>query len=96
MKTTITFSTFCDSFNSLRPDNFSYEGKRALYEYLEDYEESTGEEIELDVIALCCDYAEYSDLKELQKDYASIEDLEDLQDHTTVIEFDGGLIIQDF
>jgi len=29
-----------------------------LFDYLEEYEESTGEEIELDVVALCCEYYE--------------------------------------
>ena len=55
---TVNFSMFCDAFRSLRPDNFSYEGLQALYNYLEDMADSTGEPIELDVIALCCDYAE--------------------------------------
>jgi len=35
-----------------RKTNFSYEGLEILFEYLEELEESTGEEIELDVIAL--------------------------------------------
>lgn len=59
MKTTVNFSDFCDAFRKFdRDNNFSYAGKRALFDYLEEYEQSTGEEIELDVIALCCDYEE--------------------------------------
>lgn len=59
MKTTLTFSGFRDTFRAYeRMDNFSYEGAKALFEYLEQYEEDTGEELELDVIALCCDYVE--------------------------------------
>ena len=61
MKTTINFCDFCDAFRKFdRNDAFSYEGKRALFNYLEQMEESTGKEIELDVIALCCDYEEDS------------------------------------
>ena len=59
MKTTVNFSQFCDAFNSMgRENQFSYEGKKALFDYLEQYEDDTGEEIELDIIALCCDYSE--------------------------------------
>lgn len=59
MKTTVNFSDFCDAFKSYnRDNNFSYNGKRALFDYLEEMEQSTGEEIELDVIALCCEYNE--------------------------------------
>lgn len=59
MKTTLTFSGFRDAFRAYeRIDNFSYEGAKALFEYLEQYEEDTGEELELDVISLCCEYTE--------------------------------------
>lgn len=55
----IGFCEFCDAFRDMgRDDNFSYEGKRALFDYLEQYSEDTGEPVELDVIALCCDYCE--------------------------------------
>jgi hypothetical protein len=58
MKTTISLNEFQNAFDRMRPDNFSYEGLGLLFDYFEDYEESTGEEIELDVIAICCDYVE--------------------------------------
>lgn len=59
MKTTLTFCGFRDTFRAYdRIENFSYEGSKALFEYLEQYEEDTGEELELDVIALCCEYTE--------------------------------------
>lgn len=58
MKQTITLSTFRSAFEALRPDNFTYDGLGYLFEHLEQYEADTGEELELDVIALCCDYRE--------------------------------------
>ena len=59
MKTTVSFTDFCDAFRSMnRNENFSYEGKRALFDYLEHYEADWGVELELDVIALCCEYNE--------------------------------------
>ena len=69
MKTTVNFSQFCDAFNSMgRENQFSYEGKKALFDYLEQYEEDTGEEIELDIIVLCCEYAE-STPEDIARDY---------------------------
>lgn len=58
MKQTITLYDFRAAFKALRPENFSYDGLEVLFEYLESIEEGTGEEIELDVIALCCDFSE--------------------------------------
>jgi hypothetical protein len=58
MKQTIGFSEFQDAFTSLRPQNFSLQGLGVLWDYLEQYEQDINEEIELDVIALCCDFAE--------------------------------------
>jgi hypothetical protein len=58
MKTTIGWGDFTKAFDSMRPDNFTYDGLSALYDYLVQYEDETGEEIELDVIAICCDFSE--------------------------------------
>jgi hypothetical protein len=58
MKQSVNFYSFRDAFKSLRPNNFSYEGLSVLWDYLEQYEEDTGSEVELDVIALCCDFVE--------------------------------------
>ena len=60
---TITEYQFTDWFMKHRPDNFSYEGTKALFDYLEDLEDSIGEKIEFDPIALCCEYNEYDNLK---------------------------------
>ena len=88
MKTYVTKSEFMDTFrqSSERKDTFSYAGLEALFEYLEQYEEDTGEEMKFDMIAICCEYSEYENLKEYQEDNQSdIETLEELQDETTVI-----------
>lgn len=59
MKTTIDLYDFRDAFHRMgRADQFSYEGLRILFDYLEEMERDIGEELELDVIALCCDYSE--------------------------------------
>ena len=80
-------------------NNFSFEGANALQEYLEELSDDIGENIEFDPIAWCCEYSEYENYDEFQHasgGYSSIKDLEELKDNTTVIEFDGGIIIQDF
>ena len=59
MKQTVDFQTFRDTFRAYdRADQFSREGLELLFDYLEQYEDETGQEIELDVVALCCDYTE--------------------------------------
>ena len=51
-----------------RMDQFSYEGLEVLFDYLDNLSEATGETIELDVVALCCDYYE-SGIEELIDNY---------------------------
>ena len=98
MKQTINFTDFQRAFTDCsREDNFSYEALQALFNWIEEYEEDIGEEIELDVIEICCEFTEYENLEELQERYTDIESLEDLHLYTQVIELDnGGLVIQDF
>jgi hypothetical protein len=48
-------SQFRDEFHRAgRGNQFSYEGLGLLFEYLSDI----GEDVELDVVALCCDFSE--------------------------------------
>ncbi len=58
MKQTINFSDFVDAFRAYdRYDQFGYQALMVIFEYLEEYEESTGEELELDVISICCEFS---------------------------------------
>ena len=41
-----------------RADQFSWNALKALFECLEQYSEESEQDVELDVIALCCDYSE--------------------------------------
>ena len=69
MKQTINLHDFRNAFYRMgRKDQFSYEGLEILFAALEEMEQETGEEIELDVIASCCGYAE-STIDELISDY---------------------------
>lgn len=55
---TINVYEFRSEFKAMgRDTQFSYDGLQVLFEYLEELE-FCGEPYELDVIALCCDFAE--------------------------------------
>jgi hypothetical protein len=111
MKTNVTVSDFRDAFRDCnRQDSFSYEGLGALFEWLEQYEDDCGTEVELDVIALCCDFSEYDSaldcIKECGYDFTPAEDQDEedqesevldwLHENTLVVVFDSGIIIQAF
>ena len=69
MKTSISIYDFRQAFQDMgRIDQFSRKGLDCLFEWLEEYEESTGSEIELDVIAICCDFTE-SNWSDIAADY---------------------------
>jgi len=96
---TITKSEFTSAFHRMsRGDNFTYGGLIALYDYLEEYEDSTGEQIELDVIGICCEYNEYESLEEFQEDYSEdYQSIEEIEHATQVIMIDDdSFIIQAF
>ena len=92
----INQADFISAFKSIRPDNFSYQGLKALYGYFEELSED--QNIELDVIAICCDYTEYDSLAEFNRDYGkNFDDIEEIFDHTQVIMIDNqSFIIQNF
>ena len=96
---TINEYDFIKEFHKMvRGNNFSTSGLIALYEYLEMLGDDIGQEIEIDVIALCCEYAEYDNLEEFQADYGDeYETIEDIQSATSVIMIDDdSFIIQQF
>ena len=96
MITTVTRNSFIDEFNAIRPNNFNYAGLNALYAYLEQYEEDTGEQIELDVIAICCDFCQYENIEEACSAY-DLKDREELEHNTIVIDCaDDSVIIANF
>ena len=97
MKQTVSHNNFIDAFRAMdRVNNFGLDGLTTLFKHLEEYEEETNEEIEFDVISLCCDYTQYDSLEDCLAEYDNIDTLEELQNHTTVIEYDSGVIIQAF
>jgi len=102
MYQSINIHDFRNAFQAYdRQDNFSYEGQQLLFDWLEEYEDYTGEIMELDVVALCCDFTE-SDLEDINQDYSqSFETLEDavewLEYRTSVVGItDSTIVFQAF
>lgn len=96
---TVSFNDFLEEFEKYgRGEQFSYEGKKALFEYLNEFSDDIGEPIELDIIGICCDFTEYGCLEEFNDDYGyELNSIDDINYYTTVISIDGeSFIIQDF
>jgi len=81
MKQEITESQFVNEIVNDEHNNMSYEGARALYEYLEEMEEITFNRTEIR-----CQYSEYENIEEIKENYDDIRTLTDLKDRTIVIE----------
>lgn len=108
MYQSISAYEFTEAFRTMnRMDNFSHEGLLALHNMLESIEEDTGTPIELDVIALCCEFSEYTidevieqyglDTSDSTKDSLRDDVLAYLHSETMVIELDtGSVIVQNY
>lgn len=97
MKKYVNEYDFIKAFEDMGRANFSTEGLQALFYHIECFEECTGTDTELDVIALCCEYTEYNNFKEFTADYSNIESIKELEDYTHVIKIDDEkFIIQNF
>lgn len=94
MITTINENDFIKAFKTFTglDENFSREGLQALFKYYTDYEDSTGEQVELDCIAMACDWTEYESEYLLVNEYydwlsAPEDALNKIKEKTQVIEF---------
>jgi hypothetical protein len=71
MKMILNTYQIADALKNDTCARWSYNGSLALAEYLEEYEESTGEELELDTCAIRCDFSEYASLQDWAHDHFS-------------------------
>ena len=75
--------------------NWSYEGATALIEYLEEFETWNSESpLEFDPVALRCEFTEFTSWDSVCGSYEMSE--EEIKENTLVIEFDRGVILQEF
>ena len=102
MKQTVTSHQFVEAFRAAgRESQFSLPALFALFQYFEQWEDDTDTELELDPIGICCEWAEYESAIKAAGEYGTVfrdeeSALEWLRDETSVIEFEGGVIIQQF
>ena len=91
----------------IHDDNASWSrgGAFALIEYLEQVEQDCGISINFDPIALRCEYSEYESYQDFANQFWHIDwqrlkndnvIKEYIEYNTVLIEFDGGIIVQDF
>jgi hypothetical protein len=89
---TLTKSQFSDAFNKMgRGEQFSYAARNLIYDYLDE-----SESYELDVIGICCEFAEYENLEEFQTDYGKeYNSMEIIEEATTVLRnnLEGGAFV---
>lgn len=95
MKTTVNEYDFVKAFEDYnRSDNFTIEGRKALYDYFTQLEEDTREEINLDVIAICCGYTQWENIEEFSNNHnGEFKSLDDIREHTQVIEVNDNSFI---
>lgn len=87
MYQTVNVHSFREAFKMMdRGNQFSYDGLEVLFDYLDDFEP----DVELDVIAICCDFEEvtFEDMRgteDLDDDATEEDILEYLESVTTVV-----------
>ena len=106
----ITLTTYQIAGYLMQDDNakWSRSGAYALADYLQKLEDSLGEEQDFDVVSIRCDFSEFSTAVEAAGEYgwsAEPDEYDDanesaalswLHDRTSVITFNGGVIIATF
>jgi hypothetical protein len=80
MKMTLTTYQIADALKNDTCARWSYNGSLALAEHLEEIEESTGEEMELDTCAIRCDFSEYESALECAVDHGWLHEADILDD----------------
>lgn len=111
MKITLTESEFVNRFLAIRPDNFSHEGLRVLFDYLGELEREAEDETEFDPIGICCEWTEYGSAVEAAEAYGFEDDAEEgeerdskaeekalafLLENAVAVEFSNGVLVANF
>jgi hypothetical protein len=88
MKTTVYNSEFHDYFtrSDTYKNQFSYEARELIFEWIEQLDADTGQETEFDLVAICCDFQE-STIEEIINDYGYMMDPDAIKDRDYIHEF---------
>ena len=96
MKKTITEWEFQDALGK----HFSYDAKKSLWAYFEEFDDGCEEETELDPIGIRCEFNEYETIEDFHKEYSkeNYPTLNKLEEHTLVLPFKNskGFVIKAF
>ena len=90
---TVNKSQFIDNLLADDYASWTYEDAGALFDYYEQFSDDMGEDVELDRVALRCEWTRADSIDEVIEEYDDINSLEDLQDQTQVIEHLGGVLL---
>ena len=105
MKTEMTTYECAKALNHDEYANWTRSAAFALVEYLEQMEEDCGTSIEFDPVALRCEFSEYESLQDFAQQFWATDSQrltrdevikEYIEHRSTLIEFDGGILVQDF
>ena len=73
MKTTLSTYQIAEALFADETANWTRPASLALAEWLEQMEEDTGEEMELDVVAIRCDFSEFKSLQKWLTEYYGLQ-----------------------
>lgn len=91
MYTEVSEYDFIKAFEDYgRMSHFQRDGLWALYLYLTDLEQDTGEKYILDVIALCCDFQRFESVEDYNEQYSTeYDDAGDIDELACMIDDDS-------
>ena len=84
---------FREEFKQMgRGDQFTHEGLGLLFDYLDQLSDDCGQQIELDVVGICCDYVEDNAYKiaiQYDIDIENLNDDEIIEEVVAILEING-------
>ena len=106
IKTDVTFYDFREALKRDEYANWSRDAIIALFDYYEELSDSIGQDIELDTVAIRCEWSEYS-VDELADQYSNLKEEDETPhefalrigaEHTTILWLDSSenMLVQEF
>ena len=91
---TVNKNQFIDNLLADDFASWTYEDAEALFDYYEELSEDLGEDVELDRVALRCEWTKADSIDEVMEEYDYINSMEDLVDNSfAVLEHEGGVLL---
>jgi len=96
--TVVYESTFIQELLADENANWTHDQAQALFEYYEQYSEDTGEDLELDIVAIRCEWMGFASKKEAFANHGVPITWEDIQELTGTIEGldDGSVLVHEY